>query len=62
MVIQNIMQAQDLKGVLYLHLSEVEQQHFEEIRNTMPSDKHKEWLYRKLTRNMLSYTGKNKGY
>ena len=56
------MQAQDLKGKLYLHLSAAEQKHFEEIRNTMPSDKHKEWLYKKLTRNMLSYTGKIVGF
>ena len=43
------MQAQDLKGVLYLSLSERERDCFEEIRNTQPSDKHKEWLFKKLT-------------
>ena len=52
------MQAQDLKGLLYRQLSEMERDRFEEIRNTPPTDKHKEWLFKKLTRNMLSYSGK----
>ena len=52
------MQAQDLKGVLYLNLNERERTCFEEIRNTQPSDKHKEWLFKKLTAPGLSYSGK----
>ena len=52
------MQAQDLKGVLYLSLSEEDQARFEEIRNTPPTDRHKEWLYKKLTNGKLDYSGK----
>ena len=52
------MQAQDLKGVLYLGLSEEDQARFEEIRNTPPTDRHKEWLYKKLTSGKLDYSGK----
>ena len=51
------MQAQDLKGVLYLSLTERERDSFEEIRNTPPSDRHKEWLFKKLTAPGLTYSG-----
>ena len=52
------MQAQALKGVLYLGLSNEDQERFEEIRNTPPTDRHKEWLYKKLTSCKLDYSGK----
>ena len=52
------MQAQDLKGVLFLSLSESDRKHFEEIRNTPPTDKHKEWLFKKLAKENVTYTRK----
>ena len=54
------MLAQNLKGAIFLSLSETDKKNFEEIRNTPPTDRHKEWLFKKLNVTGLSYTGKYK--
>ena len=52
------MQAQDLKGVMYLGLSREDKERFEEIRNTPPTNRHKEWLFKKLAKEDVTYTRK----